>query len=227
VAVRNSGRVYARRAFGPNWYGRHPHLRAGRWWGWGFHRHPWRHWWRPAVWVGLTGWIRYAWTQPIYYDYGGNVYYEDNTVYIDGEEICSAPEYAEQIAAVADSVPQDLPQDIEWMSLGVFALVEEEQQEPTMFVQLAVSQDGVIGGTYQNTDTDSAEPIQGVVDKASQRAVWTIGDNKDTVLETGIYNLTEDETAVLVHFGPEQTQQWLLVRLDEPEEDPAAEQPTQ
>jgi hypothetical protein len=179
------------------------------------------------VWVGLTGWIRYAWTKPIYYDYGGNVYYENNMVYIDGAEICSAPEYAEQMAAVADSVPEDIPEDIEWMPLGTFALAEEEQEEPTMFLQLAVSKEGIIGGTYQNTDTDSAENVEGMVEKASQRAVWTIGDNKDTVFETGIYNLTEDETPVLVHFGPEQTQQWLLVRLEEPEEDPAAEQPSQ
>jgi hypothetical protein len=35
-------------------------------------------------------------------------------------------------------------------------------------------------------------------------------------METGIYNLTQEETTVLVHFGPEQTQQWLLVRLEEP-----------
>ena len=85
--------------------------------------------------------------------------------------------------------------------------------------QLAVSKEGIIGGTYQNTDTDSAENVEGMVDKASQRAVWTIGDNKENVFETGIYNLTEEETPVLIHFGPEQTQQWLMVRLEEPEED--------
>ncbi len=86
-----------------------------------------------------------------------------------------------------------------------------------------MSKDGVIGGTYQNTDTDSVENVEGMVDKGSQRAVWTIGDNKDTVLETGIYNLTEEETAVLVHFGPEKTEQWLLVRMEEPEEEPGTE----
>ena len=36
-------------------------------------------------------------------------------------------------------------------------------------------------------------------------------------METGIYNLTEDETTALVHFGKEQTQTWLMVRLPEPE----------
>ena len=227
VSVRSHGYVHARHSFGPGWYNRYPNLRHGRWGRWGFYRHPWRTWWRPAAWVGLTGWIRYAWSDPIYYDYGGNVYYENNTVYVDGQEVCSAAEYAEQIAAVADSVPEDIPEDIEWMSLGTFALVEEEQEEPTMFLQLAVSKDGIIGGTYRNTDTNSVENVEGMVDKASQRAAWTIGDNKDTVLETGICNLTEDETAVLVHFGPEQTQQWLLVRLEEPEEEPATGQPSQ
>ena len=35
-------------------------------------------------------------------------------------------------------------------------------------------------------------------------------------METGISGLTEDETPVLVHFADDQTQQWLLVRLEEP-----------
>ena len=38
----------------------------------------------------------------------------------------------------------------------------------------------------------------------------------DRVFETGIYNLTKDETPVLVHFGKERTQQWLLVRMQKP-----------
>jgi hypothetical protein len=80
-----------------------------------------------------------------------------------------------------------------------------------------VSREGIIGGTYQNTVTDSALPVEGMVDKKNQRAAWTIGENRNTVLETGIYNLTQEETTVLVHFGAEQTQQWLLVRLEEPE----------
>jgi hypothetical protein len=37
-------------------------------------------------------------------------------------------------------------------------------------------------------------------------------------METGIYNLTKDTAPALVHFADGQTQQWLLVRLDEPKE---------
>ena len=47
---------------------------------------------------------------------------------------------------------------------------------------------------------------------------WTVGDNNDVVYETGLYNLTEDETQMLIHFGTERTQQWMLVRLDSPDE---------
>ena len=37
------------------------------------------------------------------------------------------------------------------------------------------------------------------------------------ILETGISNLTKDTAPALVHFEDGQTQQWLLVRLEEPE----------
>ena len=37
--------------------------------------------------------------------------------------------------------------------------------------------------------------------------------------ETGLYNLTQDEAPVLVHLGAEDVENWLLVRMEEPEED--------
>jgi hypothetical protein len=42
-------------------------------------------------------------------------------------------------------------------------------------------------------------------------------------METGIANLTKDTAPVLVHFEDGQTQQWLLVRLEEPEGEAATE----
>lgn len=102
------------------------------------------------------------------------------------------------------------------MPLGVFALVHEEEGESDLFFQLAISKDGTISGTYHNTTTDETRPVQGSVDKQTQRAAWTVGDKKNTVVETGIYNLTQEETPVLIHFGDQQTQTWLMVRLEEP-----------
>ncbi len=40
----------------------------------------------------MTGWLAYSWPEPVYYGYGtgGNVYYEGDTVYVDGAADCSA-----------------------------------------------------------------------------------------------------------------------------------------
>jgi len=43
------------------------------------------------------------------------------------------------------------------------------------------------------------------------------------VMETGLYNLTQNETPVLVHFGPSKTATYVFARLPEP---PPSEQPT-
>jgi hypothetical protein len=35
-------------------------------------------------------------------------------------------------------------------------------------------------------------------------------------VETGLYNLTKDEAPCLIHVGSERTEQWLLVRMNNP-----------
>jgi hypothetical protein len=161
-----------------------------------------------------------------YYDYGsgGNCYSEDGMVYYDDEPIATEEEYSEQALGIADVGAQTIDAaiaadtDIEWMSLGVFALVHESQGEPTMTMQLQIAQDGTISGTYVNSVSGSTQTIKGSVDKETQRAAWTIGDKSQTVVETGLYNLTMDEAPALLHFGTEKTQEWLLVRLEDPDE---------
>ena len=44
-----------------------------------------------------------------------------------------------------------------------------------------------------------------------------IADRKTPVYEAGIANLTKDETTMLVHFSKEKTQQFTLVRIQQPE----------
>jgi hypothetical protein len=80
-------------------------------------------------------------------------------------------------------------------------------------LQLAVNKDGVLRGNYTNTVTKQTSPIHGSVDKKTQRAAWTVGDNKDTVIETGVSNLTKDEAPALIHHGADKTEQWVLVRM--------------
>ena len=57
--------------------------------------------------------------------------------------------------------------------------------------------------------------VEGSVNKIDHQPV-------NTVLETGIYNLTQDQTPVLCHFGLSETKTYMMVRLPEPEHEPGA-----
>ena len=175
---------------------------------------------RWATWGAVTGWVGYGWTEPTSYSYGDSVYYEGDSVYQGDQVVASAEEYTQQAEEIATSAPEVAPDKAEWMTLGVFALTPDGQAsgpDPTLFLQLAISKEGVISGTLRNTATESTQTIEGMADKASQRAAWTVAGKTRPIMETGISNLTEDTAPALVHFADGQTQQWLLVRLEEPE----------
>ena len=74
---------------------------------------------------------------------------------------------------------------------------------------------GIIGGNYYNVLTDSTLPVHGAaLKKTTQpRCTWIVGDQKTTIYDTGIANLTKDESPLLIHFGKDRTQEWLLVRV--------------
>jgi hypothetical protein len=162
----------------------------------------------------------------VYYSYGsgGNVYYENNNVYVNGEQTATADEYYEQASEIADAAPEiddAQAEKIEWLPLGVFAYLQKGVSQTNSYLQLAVSKEGVIGGTFFNEATNSSRPVEGTVDKKTQRAAWTFADGKNTeiVVETSIYNLTKDRTPVLVHFGAEKVEQAELVRVEAPKEE--------
>jgi hypothetical protein len=151
----------------------------------------------------MTGWVDYGWSDPVYYNYGENVYYDDGYVYYGDQPVCTEVEYAAQAEAIATSVPEIQPAPEDWMPLGVFAMTTDGQPtgvEPTMFLQLAVSKQGIINGTFQNTATNSIEAIEGMVDKQTQRAAWTVVGKSRPLVEVGIGNLTKDVAPALIHF---------------------------
>jgi hypothetical protein len=165
--------------------------------------------------------VPWGWNQPTYYNYGNNVYYEGDTVYYNDQPVATAEEYADQAEAIATNIPDVTPAEDDWMPLGVFAVTQDEESsdaEPTMFLQLAVSKEGILSGSLRNTATGSVKPIEGMVDQETQRAAWTVADRTRPLMETGIVNLTEDTAPALVHFADGTTQQWLLVRLEEPKD---------
>jgi hypothetical protein len=104
---------------------------------------------------------------------------------------------------------------------GYLRSAKKSGADKGMLIQLAVSREGVISGTFYNEITDSVRPLLGSVDETSQRAAWRFADDEDSdiIMETGIYNLTQDESTALVHFGSGKVQTWLLVRLPQPEEE--------
>jgi hypothetical protein len=153
------------------------------------------------------------------------VYYDGDQVYYGTQPVATAEQYAQQAEAIATSVPDVKPADTDWMPLGVFAVApdgEPNGADPTLYLQLAVSKQGIISGTIQNTATGKVQPIEGMVDKQTQRAAWTVQGQTRPLMETGIVNLTEQSAPALVHFADGSTQQWLLVRLDKPETTGAA-----
>ena len=158
--------------------------------------------WAPAGWAAGRVWATTTWPavglslgwgsiQPAVYDYGNNVTYQDNEVYYGTQPAATAEEYYQQASAVAQSAPP-APAD-DWLPLGVFALVQKEQSDPHFVMNLAVNKSGAIGGNYSDLVSGTTVPIQGAVDRKTQRVAWTVGKNKTTVCETGLYNLTQDE----------------------------------
>src|SRR5271165_5643762 len=205
-----------------------------RWWGGsGWYRgpsnwggNPW--WWWGAATTATVGTflaldaIQDAAYQPPVYDYGVNVVYQGDEVYVDGKPTATAKEYSQQAIALANAPAEQPPapaepgQPAEWLPLGVWALAQEEKGDAYMFFQLSIDKNGVVTGAYQNVLSGENSPISGQVDKKTQRVAWKIGSN-NTVIETGLQNLSQDVASCLVHFGPDKTQTWLLVRQKQPE----------
>lgn len=176
-------------------------------------------------WFVWTATANAVWQQPVYYDYGtgGNVVYQDNSVYVGGEQIATADDYAAtamELATVAPPASEQEAAAAEWMPLGTFALsMNAKDAEPNMTLQLAVDKQGIVSGTLWNMQSDESQTIQGQVDKDSQRVAFRLGESEEVVAEAGLYNLTQDEVPLLVHYGKDRTETYLLVRLEEPEGD--------
>jgi hypothetical protein len=181
--------------------------------------------WRPVTYAAFGTFMGAAWasTQPRYYAYGtgGNVYYENNVVYVDGQAAGTPEEYAAQATALVASAPAQVT-DMEWLPLGTFALTREGVNDSQAMLELAVNKQGVLAGTYYNEATEVSRSLKGMLDQASQRAAigFADGKNTDVILETGIQNLTQDEAPALLHQGQDRSGPVLLVRLQAQEEEP-------
>jgi len=204
------------------------------WWGyspWSGYR-PWNYWWGVPTWNGLTGWFpNYGWNQPYYWDYGPGeyIYCNNGVVYVNGAWYEPAPVFYQQTVQLIDQAPvltQQVAAQAEWLPLGVFAVTPDGVKDPNMMAQLAVTKDGVIGGTLFDEVASKSYPIQGTVDKNTQRAVWSFTNDQNVrvLMETSVNNLTQNESTGLVHFGPNEQKVVEFVRLQDPSSDQPGEQ---
>ncbi len=203
--------------FNHDWYRRNPNA----WWG-GYAAGVWT----AATWSALNNWFGEEWP-PVPYDYGDEVTYENNNVYLNDQPIATAADYYQSAAALAQigeqaNIPSQQPTNnqvdpanAKWLPLGVFEALRENEKTSTMMFQLAINKDGIVRGNYFNTADKVTQPLEGAVDKKTQRITWVVDDRKKIIFDTGLYNLTKSETPVLVHMGKDKTEQWVLVRLNQ------------
>ena len=89
--------------------------------------------------------------------------------------------------------------------------------DPRMMIQLVLSKDGRLGGTYYHINTENTREVRGSLDKETQRIAFKIGDKSDDVIEVGLEGLSQGEAPIWVHFeNGTKTQTWTLIRLDPP-----------
>jgi len=198
-------------AFNGNWYTSHP----GAWFASG--------WAAGAAWATPNyGALCGYWGWPVAdadsdYDYGTTVVYTGDNVYVNGQDQGSTTQYAQQATDIAaQGQAAAPPPSDEWKPMGVFALVQGSETTSNNVFQLAVDKNGVVRGNYYDGLMDANTEVYGSVDKKTRRACWTIGKKKDRVFEAGAYNLTQDQCPCLVHIGTTQTNQMLLVRMQQP-----------
>ena len=172
--------------------------------------------WTAASLAGVAAHSGYA-NNAVSYGYGNNVTNQNGNVIVDGQNVGTAEDFSQQAADLAQ-IGQNAQStdDDEWLPLGVFALVRNEDQHAQLTVQLAINKQGILQGNYTDLVSDHTLPIHGSVDKQTQRAAWTVGNNKNFFMEAGLSNLTSGDAPALIHKYS-RTEKWFLVRLPKPD----------
>jgi hypothetical protein len=172
--------------------------------------------WTAATYSALSAWCDLA-TVPYDYDFGNYIVYQNNNVYVDGDDAGTAAAYAQQAITLADQGQKaSAPPTEDWKPLGVFGLSQGSETTSNDIFQLAINKAGILRGNYYDGVMNTTTPVYGEVDKKTQRVAWTIGKKNDRVFDAGLWNLTQDQAPVLVHFGKDRAQQMMLVRVQQP-----------
>lgn len=183
--------------FTASWYGAHPNA-------WRY-THPYSNVWAFAGVVGVSRWLGYPQTTE-------NV---ASTTVIATENTATETE-----SVLAGSPSKEVPADLEWMALGVYAAAPEGTQQANTFIQLDVGRDGTLRGNYFDAITDQSLPIVGTIAKDSRKASWTVGESKSAMrFETTLDNLMAESSQGVVLSSTGRQQTWDFVRVEKPSTD--------
>jgi hypothetical protein len=159
---------------------------------------------------------------PTPYYYGSTIYYEGDTVYVNQQPAGTSAQYYDQAntLASAGATVETAPSE-DWLPLGVFAIAAADDTNATLTVQLAMNRQGVLRGNQFDMATGVNEIVKGSVDKQTQKVAWTAGADTSVVYETGLANLTQEQSTVLVHYGKDDAEVYSLLHINEPPDDSA------
>jgi hypothetical protein len=173
-------------------------------------------WSRHSRWGGVTGWLGWNSNAPLYYsDEGYPVEWAVD------DQTPNDQDYVQQQVVQQQAVPQQVAQEesesSDWMPLGVFALGKTIPTASTsnLYVELAVSKQGDISGTYYDANADRTHAILGIIDKDTQIAAWKFSDVPNApLMTTGVYNLTRDVVPIVLYSLDGTKKQEVLVNLN-------------
>jgi hypothetical protein len=219
--VRNNVQGRYSSLFTPQWYASHPNA---------WHvAHPHADMWAAVAWPALAGWVGVT---GAYVPYGYDAVYESNTYYINDEGMPVAEE-SEMMVEQFNEDPAELAAQgqsgqapstndpNQWLPLGVFTITAPEAKTmPSRLFQFAINKNGQLAGSYYDTFSGQTMPIQGAVNKNTQHVAWTIGSHKQTVMETSLGSFTQNHSGVTVYSTNGPTEQWMMVRLEQPNKTP-------
>lgn len=155
--------------------------------------------WVSARWNKLNPWLNMGWDSPLYYT--------DKGYYVEMPQEYERSYYPTSEVFMGPS----------WMPLGVYTVGgnAELAVNSNLIFQLNISRDGSLSGTFYNINANTIVPMDGIVDRDSQLAVWRLSSNPGSpIISTSLYNLTQDETPIQVTFPNGAQYTWTLLRLD-------------
>jgi hypothetical protein len=186
--------------FTPQWYAQHPNAWQAA--------HPHADAWAVATAASVAAWV------------GRGAYVGTDTVVVESgttEEGTTTDETSTDETTTTDTTTTAAATDpTEWLTIGVFALAQTGQTEPTTLIQLSVNKQGVLNGTYYDLVSDNGTPIAGQIDTTTERAAWTVGPNSKNVFTTTIETLTSETGPAKLNLPGGKTQDWNLIRVNKP-----------